>query len=146
MPTDFGTIEVARQILEHRCPLGPQVKAPDEAVVGLPLRLRHQIGGDDIENIGEVIGEAEPLRHLLGVLAGAVGEDVFPARQPLDRRAELGVRLHHRMVDVVHEFKKFVRIDVVVQHQSAERRPVLFVEGFWIVSASSASTLRSWRT
>ena len=128
MPTAFGTTRLRVRSSNIAARSGATLEALDEAVVGLALGLRHEIGRDDVEDVGEVRREAEPLRDLLRMLPRAVGEDVLLARQPEQRLPERRIGLHHGMIDVVDEFEELVRIDMVLQHQPAERRAVLSVE------------------
>ena len=59
--------------------------------------------------------------------ARAVGEDELAARQLRDRRAERGVGRQRRVIDLVHELEKFVRLQAVLRHQPAHGGAVTLV-------------------
>ncbi len=116
--------EVAREILEHGGAGRIDRVRGEESFVGLRLRLGLELGGDDVEYAVEMPMNGEPLHHLVGVLAGAVGQDQLAAAELLDRGAQRRVRLQRRMVDRMHELQEIVRMQPVLGHQPAQRGAV----------------------
>ena len=113
--------EVAREILEHGGAGRIDRVRGEESFVGLRLRLGLELGGDDVEYAVEMPVDGEPLHHLVGVLAGAVGQDQLAAPELLDRGPERRVGLERRMVDRMHELQEIVRMQSVLRHQPAQR-------------------------
>ena len=75
----------------------------EKALIGRGLRLRDEIGGDDVENILEHFIKAERLGGAQGVVARAVGEDQLAAGQGGDGAGQRMVRDQTRPVDVMGE-------------------------------------------
>ena len=67
--------EIAGEVLEHRRVRAGHPIGGLEQVVGFGRRLGIQPGSDDVEDIIEVVEDAELPRRLLGMAAIAVGED-----------------------------------------------------------------------
>ena len=127
MPSACGTLEIARQVLEHRGLARIDAVLVQEAVIDLRQRLGIEVGGGDVEHVLEMVVDVQPLHHRLGVLARAVGEDELAARQLLDRVAELGIGQQRRMVDLVHELEEVVGLHAVLGHQPAHGGAVALV-------------------
>ena len=87
------------------------------------------IGVADVEYALEALEDAELAGHPLGVRARAVGEDELAARQPIDRRCQLGVLLDHRQIEVVHVVEEGFRIHAVHLHQAGQRGAELAIVG-----------------
>ena len=98
-----------------------------EFLVGLRRRLWLEFGGDDVEHVLEMLSEAEPRQHGVGMAARAVGEDQLAARKTFERQAERRVRLERRMIDLMHEIEEVVRRHAMLGHQPAHRGAVALV-------------------
>ena len=97
----------------------------EEQVVERVERLGVEAGGGDIENVGELPGDAEPVEHRLGMFHRTVGEDVFRAVQPLQHRRQIARRRDRAVIDIVDVIEEVVRIDAVFLHQPLHCRAVL---------------------
>ena len=138
--------EVLGDVLEHGRASRIDPVLVEEALIGAPLGLRHEIGGGDVEHILEMIEDADLPRDVLRMLARAVGEDELAARQLLDRLAKACVQLDIGMVDIVGEIEKIVRVDIVFVDQGPQGRAVL--DGRNISGAPAPTARRSrknWR-
>ena len=127
MPSACGTLEVSRQVLEHRSLGRVDAMLFQEAVIDLRQRLGIEVGGGDVEHVLEVMVDLEPLHHRIGMRARAVGEDELAARQLFDRIAELGIGQQRRVIDLVHELQEIVGLHAVLGHQPAHRGAVALV-------------------
>src|SRR5690606_27126462 len=85
--------EVARQVLEHRAARRFHAGFPQEEVIGLAVRFRHELAAHDVEDVLKGARDAEPPGDPLGVWARAVGEDELASRQLADRLAQPRIRL-----------------------------------------------------
>ena len=68
--------------------------------------------------------DAEPPQHRIGVVPGAVGENELAAGQLGNGGAERRIGLQRRMVDLMHDFEKFIRFEPMLLHQAAHGRAV----------------------
>jgi len=125
-----GHGKIAVQILEHRRLSRIDAGAGDELVVGRLARFRQQVGSDNVEDIVEMVRDAEPFGNLDRMGVRPVGENVLAPRQGFNGAAEIRIGIDPGMVDIVDIFKKVVGIDVVLDHQAAQGRAVLPVVGF----------------
>ena len=74
----------------------------------------------DVENVAEMMGDAEARQHLLGMGHGAVGEDQLAAGQRVQGLVQGRIGRHRRMIDVMHIVEKVVRRDAMLDHQAAQ--------------------------
>ncbi|OWK26451.1 hypothetical protein AJ87_04550 [Rhizobium yanglingense] len=102
--------KVARQVLEHGRLAGFDSFQCHELVIGNLRRLRHEFGGDDVEDVVEMFENAECTGRHFGMFDAAVGEDELAARKCLDRRTQFGLSREARIVDGMGLFQKVVRV------------------------------------
>ena len=116
--------EIAGEVLEDRGTRRIDLVTGEESLIDPRPWFGFKLGGPDIEYVFEVLFDAEPAQHGIGMMARAVGEYEFAARQLGDGRAQRGIGLERRMIDLMHDFKKLVRLEPVLLHQAAHRRAV----------------------
>src|SRR5215207_6662997 len=98
-----------------------------EALIGLRGRFGEEIGGDDIEDILEVLGDPERADDVVSVLSRTRGEDELSPGQGSQRGAPHRVRRQARMVDVMGKIEEGFGRNALVDHEAAQRRPVALV-------------------
>ena len=119
--------EIARQVLEHHRRGGIDAVLAEEAGIGVRMRLRKEVGPDDVEDVVERLVETDPRQDPLRMAERAVGQDEASAGQPLDCGDEFRIRVERRMVDVVHEVEEGVGRYAVLDDQPAQRGAVATV-------------------
>ena len=91
----------------------------------------NEVGGGDVEDVGEMVGDAEPGQHVLGVAQRAVGEHQLAPGQSGERGIQLGSGRNHRQIQLVDIVEIVVRIDFrMVQQEPAQRRTILMEIAF----------------
>ena len=99
----------------------------EEILIGRAFGLRQEAGMDDVEDILELVEDAELAGDVLGVPNRAVGQDQLAAGQSRQRRAEFRIGFEQRQVDIVGEVEELVGVDPVLLHQSLQRRAVAVI-------------------
>ena len=124
---------------------GRMPRLRDELAVGLHLGLGDEVGMHDVEDIAEVMGDADAGQDLLGMGHGPVGEDQLASGQRMQGVVQGLVGRHRRMIDVMHIVEEIIRSDAMLGHQAAQRGAV-FVEhlllaplGFGMVDIRAAA-------
>ena len=124
MPSACGTSRLRARSSKIAALLRIDVVAGEEALVDLRLRLRFELGRSDVEHVVEVMFDFEPAQHRVGMRARAVGQDELAAGELRDRRAERGVGRQRRVIDLMHDLQKLIRLQAVLLHQAAHGRAV----------------------
>ena len=119
--------QVLLDILEHRRPAGIDAVFGEKILVGRALGLRGEAGIDDVENVLEVMEDAELAGDVLGMAARAIGQDQLTAGQCRDRRPERWVGIEQGQVDLMGEVEEVSGVDAVFLHQPLQRRAVALV-------------------
>ena len=116
--------QVLLDILEHGGAAGIDRVLGEEVLIGRAFGLGGEASLHDVEDILEVMQDAELAGDVLGMAARAIGEDQLASRQRRDRSAERRVGLEQGQVDLVGEIEEVARIDAVLLHQPLQRRAV----------------------
>ena len=99
--------QVLGDVLEHRRASRLDAMAKEEGVIGGVGGFRDQAGGYDVERVLEQTVQAELAQRAQRMIARAVGEDQFAARQPRISSASARLRRQPGAIDVVDEIEKF---------------------------------------
>ena len=119
--------EIAREVFENCGALRINVVTGQETFIYEWARLRLKLRRHNVENIIEMLVDAETAHHVLGVMPRAVGQDEFAATQFGDGGAERRVGLKRRAIDLVHDVEELVGLEIMFLHQAAQRRTVATV-------------------
>lgn len=111
------------EVFENRRLAWIDTMAGEKTFVGLRHRFRLEFAGDDIEDVLEMLVHFQPAHHGFGMRARPVGEDEF-AGQFSKRRPERRIGFDRRVIGLVHEVEKIIRLHAVLDHQPAQGRAV----------------------
>ena len=117
-------LEISRHVLDHHRAARVDPGLADEAVEGLPFGLRHEIGPDDVEYMGEMIFDAICVQDVPGMRNGAVGEDMLSPRQRRQQPVELMLDRQVADIDVMDEMQIVLGRQLLFDHQPAHRRAI----------------------
>ncbi len=135
----LGRFQVVRHVFDEQRARRVEPVRGAQARIGARVGLGMVVHRADVVDRVELVEDAEPAEHPLGIGTVAVGEHKLAAGKARQRAGQRLVWRQNGHIDIVHEREEIPRLHAMAQHQPAQRGSMLveiaFLDGARLGSA-----------